>query len=187
VPVGYLLPERQVALLDDAGQAVAPGETGELFVRGPMALGAWRGGALTPGPFLPDPDNPSSRIYPMHDLVRQRPDGLFEFVGRKDRRVKIRGQWADLGEIETALRGMDAVAEAVVVTTSHEGEGDRLAAFIVLEEGAPQPTLGTVRKNVAADTAEHMAPAEVHFLPTIPRLANFKPDLVHLGRLAAAG
>ncbi len=185
VPVGYPLPGRRIALIDEAGAPVSTGEVGELFVRGPMALGAWRGGKLAPGPFLPDPDDPSSRIYPMGDLVRQRLDGLFEFVGRKDRRVKIRGLWADIGEVEAALRNVDAVSDVAVVAASRAGEGDRLVAFVVLEHEASRPSLGAIRQAVGAATAEHMAPAEVHYLATIPRLPNFKPDLVRLNALAA--
>ena len=37
-----------------------------------------------------------------------------------------------------------------------------------------------MRKAVTRETAEHMAPAEVRVLPAIPRLANFKPDLLRL-------
>ena len=185
VPVGYLLPGRQIALIDEAGAPVSSGEIGELFVRGPMALGAWRGGKLAPGPFLPDPDDPCSRIYPMGDLVRQRSDGLFEFVGRKDRRVKICGLWADLGEVEATLRNLDAVLDVAVVPASRVGEGDRLVAFLVLEDGATSLSLGAIRQAVGAATAEHMAPAEIHYTAEIPRLANFKPDLVRLGALAA--
>jgi acyl-coenzyme A synthetase/AMP-(fatty) acid ligase len=184
VPVGYLLPGRRIALIDQAGAPVSTGEIGELFVRGPMALGAWRGGKLAPGPFLPDPNDPGSRIYPMGDLVRQRSDGLFEFVGRKDRQVKIHGLWADLGEVEAALRNLDAVIDVTVVAASRAGEGDRLVAFLVLEDGATSPSLGAVRLAVAAATAEHMAPAEIHYLAKIPRLPNFKPDLVRLDALA---
>jgi acyl-coenzyme A synthetase/AMP-(fatty) acid ligase len=185
VPVGYLLPERRIALIDEAGAPVSSGEIGELFVRGPMALGAWRGGKLAPGPFLPDPDDPYSRIYPMGDLVRQRSDGLFEFVGRKDRRVKIRGLWADLGEVEATLRNLDAVIDVAVVAASRVGEGDRLVAFLVLEDGATPPSLRAIRQAVGAATAEHMAPAEIHYMTEIPRLPNFKPDLVRLDALAA--
>jgi acyl-coenzyme A synthetase/AMP-(fatty) acid ligase len=185
VPVGYLLPARRIALIDEVGVPVSTGEIGELFVRGPMALGAWRGGKLVPGPFLPDPDDPCSRIYPMGDLVRQRLDGLFEFVGRKDRRVKIRGLWADLGEVEAALRNLDAVIDVAVVAASRAGEGDRLVAFLVPEGGATPPLLGAVRQAVGAATAEHMAHAEIHYIAEIPRLPNFKPDLVRLGTLAA--
>jgi acyl-coenzyme A synthetase/AMP-(fatty) acid ligase len=121
----------------------------------------------------------------MGDLVRQRSDGLFEFVGRKDRRVKIRGLWADLGEVEATLRNLDAVIDVAVVAASRVGEGDRLVAFLVLEDGATPPSLRAIRQAVGAATAEHMAPAEIHYMTEIPRLPNFKPDLVRLDALAA--
>jgi acyl-coenzyme A synthetase/AMP-(fatty) acid ligase len=180
VPVGYLLPSRRVALLDEDGRSVADGDVGELFVRGAMALGAWRNGCLVPGPFLSDPDDHTSSIYPMGDLVRRRHDGLFEYVGRKDRRVKVRGLWADLGEVEAALRDIEGVTDAVALSESDDAEGEKIFAFIVMAEGIAAPSAGTVRHAVAKETADHMAPAAVHILDSIPRLANFKPDLVRL-------
>lgn len=179
-PVGYLLPGRQISLLGEDGGPVSPGEVGELLVRGAMAMGAWRAGQMVPGPLLPDPDDATARIYPMGDLVRQREDGLFEYVGRKDRQVKINGLWAELGEVEAALRGMNGVADTVVLATRRSGEGDRLVAFITLQNGFEAPPLAVMRRTVAAETAEHMAPSELHVLPAIPRLANFKPDLIAL-------
>ena len=184
VPVGYLLPGRRVALLDESGQPVADGEVGELFVRGAMALGAWREGRLVRGPFLDDPEDAGAFIYAMGDLMRRRADGLFEYVERKDRKVKIRGLWADLGEVEAALRTIDGVVEAVVISVGGEIQGERLAAFITMQPGVTQPTLGAVRIAVAAETADHMAPASVTVLDAIPRLANFKPDLVRLTAMA---
>ncbi len=184
-PVGYLMPGRSAALLDEGGHPVADGEVGELFVRGAMATGAWRSGARTPGPFIPDPEDPSASVYPMGDLIRRRPDGLFEYIGRKDRRVKIRGLWADLADIEAALRSMDEVADAVVIATGDASEAERLSAFLVLEPDAAPPSPGAVRRTVARLTAEHMAPAEVHVLGEIPRLANFKPDMVRLRAMSA--
>jgi acyl-coenzyme A synthetase/AMP-(fatty) acid ligase len=173
------MPDRRVALLDQDGQPVADGQAGELLARGAMALGAWQDGRLIAGPFLPDPEDPESSIYPMGDLVRQRPDHLFEYIGRIDRRVKIHGLWADLGEVEAALRSIAGVADAAVIS-SDKNQKERLAAFLVMAAGATPPSAGAVRRAVAKATAEHMAPAEVHMLNTIPRLANFKPDLVRL-------
>ena len=89
VPIGYLAPDKRVALVDAAGMPVPPGEAGELLVRGPMAIGNWQGGRLTPGRFIEDPDNPSHHIYATGDLVRLRADGLAEYVGRRDQKVKI--------------------------------------------------------------------------------------------------
>jgi acyl-coenzyme A synthetase/AMP-(fatty) acid ligase len=183
VPVGYVMPGRRVALLDEDGRPVADGEVGELFARGAMAMGAWKAGTITPGPFVPDPDDPASSIYPMGDLMRKRPDALYEYVGRKDRKVKVRGLWADLGEIEAALRLIDGVADAVVISKGGESDEDRLAAFIVMDRGAKAPSLGAVRRAVIKETAEHMAPAALHVLDSLPRLANFKPDLVRLNAM----
>ena len=185
-PVGYLAPGKRVALVGKDGRSVRTGEVGELLVRGPMALGAWMEGRLEPGPFLPDPDSSASRIYSMRDLVRQRQDGLFEYIGRSNRQVKIRGQWADLGEIEAAFRSIDAVEDVVVIAAARDGqgEGDRLVAFVVPRAGAGLPTIAQMRRHVAARTAEHMTPGEIRAVETIPRLANHKPDLVRLARAA---
>lgn len=184
VPVGYPWPQKRVALLDDEGRPVGDGEIGELFVRGLMAVGAWRNGGRVQGPFLADPDNTAVSIYPMGDLVRRRTDGLFEYVGRKDRKVKVRGLWADLGEVEAALRDIDGVSDAVAISRSADAEGERLAVFVVMAPGVVAPATSDVRHRVAQKTADHMAPADVVFLNAIPRLANFKPDLVRLGELA---
>lgn len=185
-PVGYLAPGKRVALVGEDGRSVEPGEPGELLVRGPMAIGAWTRGRLEPGPFLPDPDDPRSRIYPMRDLVRQRPDGLFEYVGRGNRQVKIRGLWADLGEIEAAFRSIEALADVAVIAASQDdkGEGDRLVAFIVPAPGAQLPSVSQMRRHVAGKTAEHMTPGDIRVLQAIPRLANHKPDLIRLGQAA---
>jgi acyl-coenzyme A synthetase/AMP-(fatty) acid ligase len=186
VPVGYLMPGRQIALLNADGQPVSDGEVGELLARGPMALGAWRDGRLTPGPFLVDPGDPDSRIYRMGDLVRQRRDGLFEYIARSDRKVKVHGLWADLGEVEAALRTMAGVNDAVALVEADSPQSS-LIAFIVMDDGVTPPTPGEVRRTVAAETAEHMAPAEVHVLKAIPRLANFKPDLMKLRERSGDG
>jgi len=183
VPVGYLVPGKLAAILDEDGAPVGSGETGELFVRGFMAAGSWQRGRLTASRFFSDPDDPSRRIYRTGDLVRLRDDGLVEFVGRLDRQVKIRGLWADLSEVEAALREAPTVEDAVVTVYSRPGKPDGLAAFITLKPDSQAPALGDLRRQVRTATAEHMAPERIEILATIPRLANFKPDLVRLDTL----
>jgi acyl-coenzyme A synthetase/AMP-(fatty) acid ligase len=183
VPVGYLMPGRSVALLGEDGVSVGDGEVGELVVRGAMSM-SWRDGARVQGPLLADPERAGSFVYPMGDLMRRRPDGLFDYVGRKDRRVKVHGLWADLGEIETAVMGLDAVAEAVVVCADEGAPHERLVAFVVCRSDAPAPAAADVRRVVAEQTAAHMVPEEVRMVDAIPRLPNFKPDLVRLTSLS---
>jgi acyl-coenzyme A synthetase/AMP-(fatty) acid ligase len=179
-PLGYLVRNKQVAIVDENGRQVPVGQIGDLLVRGEMAMGSWQGGRVTKARFLSDPEDPSVMIYPMGDQVRMRTDGLFEFIGRRDRQMKIRGLWVDLGEIESALRAAEGVVEAVVVARSVKGGADTLAAFITLDESMPAPQAAALRRAVVAATAEHMAPAEIRVLAEIPRLANYKPDLVRL-------
>jgi acyl-coenzyme A synthetase/AMP-(fatty) acid ligase len=179
-PIGYLVKGKRVALVSEGGRSAPPGEVGELLVRGPMALGSWQDGHVTPARFLPDPDDPTSKIYVTGDLVRQRPDKLFEFVGRRDRQVKIRGLWADLGEIESALRAADNIDDAVVVVRSAEGQPDTLTAFVTLADPMAPLDLALARRAALTGTAEHMVPSDIRVLPAIPRLANYKPDLQRL-------
>jgi acyl-coenzyme A synthetase/AMP-(fatty) acid ligase len=175
VPVGYLCPGKAIAIVAEHG---APGEPGELLVRGELALGSWQNGRLTEFRFLRDPADPHIRIYQTGDVVRMRADGLVEFLGRKDRQVKIRGLWADPAEVEAALRAVDGITDAVVIVRPRP-DGDALVAFVTTDhpiEGLAE----LARETVIAATVEHMAPAAIHVLDRIPRLPNFKPDLVRL-------
>lgn len=182
-PLGYLAQDKQVAIIDPTGAPTPPGEVGELLVRGPMALGSWQNGKVSDARFLPDPEDPTRRIYAMGDLVRMRPDGLFEFMGRHDRQTKVRGLWVDLGEIESALLACDTVADAVVTVAPTPGQTDTLAAFVVPADPAQPLDLPELRRRISTATAEHMVPSAFKILERIPRLPNYKPDLQALERL----
>lgn len=184
VPVGYLMKGKQVAVINEEGESVQPGEIGELVVRGTLARGGWQNGRLTDGPFLADPDGSEDRIYPMGDLVRLRADGLFEHHGRKDRQLKIRGQWADLGAVESALRNYGGIGDAVVDALG-AGGSERIVAYVVPDDPAIIPAASDLRRAVSSATADHMVPGQIHVLLSIPRLANFKPDLKKLEAMFA--
>lgn len=181
VPIGYLEPGKSVALVGEDGRSVPPGEPGELYVRGrQLAIGSWQGGRLTWGDYLPDPDDPQSRIFRSKDVVRQRPDGLFDFVGRADQMVKIRGYRVDLGEVEAALRAIEGVADAAAIVRARDGHADQLCAFVTKAPGGNLPSESAMRRRVGQRTAEYMIPAEIRVVDAIPRLFNHKLDLVQL-------
>jgi acyl-coenzyme A synthetase/AMP-(fatty) acid ligase len=181
LPCGYLASNASVVLLDDDGAPVAPGSVGEVVVRGrTIASGMWRDGAVLAGPFTRDPDDPASRIFHTGDLIRLRADGLAEFAGRRDRRVKIHGLRADPGDVETALHRIAGIADCAVVTRS---SGDDTAFLAYVEASGPATvSLRQIRDALRAELPPHMLPAEIHLVDNIPRLPNFKPDLVALAR-----
>ncbi|CAH0301706.1 non-ribosomal peptide synthetase [Roseomonas sp. CECT 9278] len=106
---------------------------GELLVAGE---GVARGYLGTPDAtadrFRPDPfaTVPGARLYRSGDLVRRRPDGAVEFLGRLDRQAKIRGFRVEPAEVEAVLRRHPAVAEAAVAVEDGPA-GRRLVAYAV--------------------------------------------------------
>ncbi len=131
VPIGRPIANSRVRILDGAGEQVTPGATGELFIGGDgLALGYAGAAELTAERFPPDPFSPDGgeRLYRSGDLVRERPDGLIEFVGRADRQLKIRGFRVEPREVEVALRSHPDVQDAFVAPHERDGEIIGLAA-----------------------------------------------------------
>src|SRR5262249_36929532 len=113
VPLGYPIADIELALLDEHGAPVAPGEIGEIVIRSQfISRGYWRRPDLNEGLFGVDPHDPRVRSYRTGDLGVLRADGCLEHRGRKDSQIKIRGNRVELAEIETALRGLPGVAHA---------------------------------------------------------------------------
>ena len=77
-------------------------------------------------------------MYRTGDLARWRDDGSLDLLGRADQQVKIRGIRVEPGEIETALTGIQGVAQASVVGRAINGE-TRLVAYLVPQQKVMLP------------------------------------------------
>jgi acyl carrier protein len=173
VPVGYPVGAAQVSLIDEAGKIVEGAGVGEIVVRSRyLSQGYWRRPELTAQCFQIDPADPRYRSYRMGDLARRRPDGMLELVGRKDRRVKIRGYSVDLGEVEAALTAQPGVLDAAVIAQDAAADARQLVAYVVAGAAA-SPHL---RAALAAQLPAYMLPARIVFLATLPRQPNGKVD-----------
>ncbi|HEY2739430.1 MAG TPA: amino acid adenylation domain-containing protein, partial [Thermoanaerobaculia bacterium] len=112
LPLGRPLRGARTYILDRQFEPLPPGVPGELVIGGAgLARGYLGEPAMTAERFVPDPFSASGqRLYRTGDLARQRPDGAFEFLGRIDHQVKLRGFRIEPGEIEQALVGHAEVA-----------------------------------------------------------------------------
>ncbi|MFG3191577.1 amino acid adenylation domain-containing protein [Streptomyces omiyaensis] len=133
-PLGRPVRNTGIHLLDGGLHPVPAGVVGEVYVSG---TGLARGLAHRPGAtaerFVPCPFGPPGGL--MHrtgDLARWNADGELEHAGRADRRVRIRGLWAEPATTEAVLAAHPGVARAAVVP--HSG-GD----------GGPDGSDGSVR------------------------------------------
>ncbi|HZF13268.1 MAG TPA: amino acid adenylation domain-containing protein, partial [Thermoanaerobaculia bacterium] len=115
VPIGGPAANVRLYVLDASLQPVAEGLPGELYVGGECLAEGYLGlDALTAERFLAEPFVPGERVYRTGDRVRRLPGGLFDFLGRSDEQVKIRGHRIELGEIRVALNRHAGVRDSVV-------------------------------------------------------------------------
>ncbi|MFT2017052.1 amino acid adenylation domain-containing protein [Streptomyces sp. 796.1] len=180
VPIGRVIRNTELYVLDPLLRPVPLGAVGELYVGGDgVGYGYVGDPAKTADAFLPDPfsGRPGARLYRTGDQARYRTDGQLEFLGRNDHQVKIRGQRIELAEVEAALRGVTGVRDAVVTVRTDPAGHDRLIGYYA-GEAAPDE----VRAGVTGLLTAAMLPAALVPLPALPLSDNGKVDR---GRLPA--
>ena len=177
IPIGYPLPGNRLALIDEYGRNTPPGEVGELVVASPyVALGLWVDGRCAAGT-MESSETPHGRLFRTGDLAHQRPDGLLERVGRKDRQIKIRGASVSLDGVEAVLRRHPMVCDVAALARPLECDVNvNLVAYVSLSDGAPKETLADL-KEFMRSAPPSMRPGRLYTTCKIPRLPNSKPDL----------
>ncbi len=176
VPVGYAIEDMETFLLNDAGQEVGINQCGEIAVKSQyLTLGYWRDADLTRAKFLPDPRGGEERMYLSGDLGLMLSDGCMFHVGRKDLQVKIRGNRIELGDVETALLSLDVIRDAVVIAASDRAGDRHLVAYVVPAEKSP-PSIGALRRAMAALLPDHMIPSRFVLLDAMPLTSSGKLD-----------
>jgi amino acid adenylation domain-containing protein/non-ribosomal peptide synthase protein (TIGR01720 family) len=163
----------------DSELELAPQQVpGELLIAGAgLARGYYGQPGLTAERFVPDAFGPSpgARAYRTGDEVRWTSGG-FEFLGRLDQQIKIRGFRVELGEIETVLRAMPGVADAVATMRADRPGYPQLVAYVV-PAGVADPLLREhLQDQLSAVLPAYMLPSAYVFLGALPLTANGKID-----------
>ncbi|WET82701.1 amino acid adenylation domain-containing protein [Amycolatopsis sp. QT-25] len=178
--IGTAVPGTAVRVLDAALRPAPAGSPGELYLAGPhLARGYLGRPGATAERFVADPFGaPGDRMYRTGDLVRWVPGRGLEYLGRRDGQVKVRGHRVELGEVEAALVAVPGVRAAAAAV-----RGPRLVGYVVGEVDPDE-----VRAELAGRVPEHLVPAAVVVLDTLPLTANGKIDRAALpAPRAAAG
>ena len=186
-PVGRAVPDRKVILVDEKETQVTDGEIGELVVVSRyIGTGYWNAAEATREAFAVDPVDPMARKFHTGDLCRRGADGLFEYIGRKDEQIKLRGHRVHPAEIESVLMSLPEVADAAVVVRKNvDGTARSLAAYVTLRPN----TDGLLPRHLAAMLHQrlpsYLVPWPIAVVDDLPRLAGLKIDRTRLAQMDA--
>lgn len=177
-PIGRPVQNARIRLLDAAGRLVPQGVPAELHVGGPgLAHGYLERPETTAAAFVPDPfaADAGARLYRTGDRVRQRADGAFEFIGRLDHQIKLRGHRIEPGEVESVLRDCPGVVDTVVVARDDVARGQGLVAYVV-PGSASAFDRDEARRLLRERLPAYMMPATFVVLDALPLTRSGKVD-----------
>jgi len=168
--IGHPLALTDCRILDLNENEVAPGEPGELVMRGPQfMLGYWK-----------DPQATAAVLrdgwYFSGDIVRTDADGFYYVLDRRKEMIKYKGFPVAPAEVESVLLEHPAVRDCGVVAKPDAEAGEIPCAFVVVREGfTPSDALDQQLRTFVADRlAHHKQPREIRFVEAVPRTPSGK-------------
>lgn len=175
VPIGRGCEHLDTFVIDAAGNEVGVGVEGTLWVGGGNLMsGYWSKETPSKG-LAPDPRGRPGLVYCTGDQVRLHADGNYEFLGRRDHMIKVRGFRVETGEIEAVLAMHPAVVEAVVVPLPDERAGNRIMATAVVRAGEnadDRSVLAFCKDRLPV----YMIPEQLQLVDSLPRTSTGKAD-----------
>jgi acetyl-CoA synthetase len=176
--IGRPYPGHRVALIDDAGRELPPGELGEVAVnrfdrhgdRDPVFfLGYWRNEQATRAKLSGD-------WWRTGDLATMDADGYLWYGGRADDMFKSAGYRIGPSEIENCLVRHPAVGNAAVVPKPDAERGNLVKAYVVLAPGreASEALVAELQQHVRGKLAPYEYPKEIEFIDELPMTTTGK-------------
>lgn len=154
-------------IVDDAGRDVAPGESGEIIVKGPNVFaGYWRRPAETAAAM-------AGGWFHTGDMGRRDEEGFLYIVGRKVELIISSGENIYPAEVERAVQGLPGVREAAAVGMPDRKKGEVVALFVLPREGAGL-TEEALLEGLRGKIAPFKIPKKVVFVEEFPRNATGK-------------
>lgn len=176
LPVGRAKPPTRVLVVDQDGASAWQGERGEVIIAGPN---------VSPG-YLNQPDLTRRSFFELDGFQAYRTGDrghmegeLLFFDGRMDDQIKLHGYRIEPGDIESNLRRLPYVRDAVVVALFRGSRVDALAAFVIPEPGAfdtPFEATVLLRRGLAERVPAYMLPRVVQTVDSFPMTSNGKVD-----------
>ena len=170
--VGQPLRMVDCRIVDDDGEEVAVGETGELLVRGAQVMAGYHD-----RPEANEEAFTEAGFFRTGDVARRDADNYYEIVDRKTHMIVTAGYNVYPSEVEELLYEHEAVAEACVVGVPDERRNEVPKAFVVVRSGVEagvDVTAEELKQFCLGSMAEYKHPRRVEFIDELPRTASGK-------------
>jgi long-chain acyl-CoA synthetase len=165
--VGVAIPNSEAWIVDENGDRLPHGETGELVIRGPHVMqGYWEDEEATNAVLRPG-EHPWERVLHTGDLFCADAEGFLYFVGRKSDIIKSRGEKVAPREVEAVLLNCPGILEALVVGVPDPLLGHAIKALVVASD--PQLAARDVIRHCAKNLEDYMVPKSIEFRDELPK------------------
>jgi acetyl-CoA synthetase len=181
---GPPLPGVDAQVVDADGEAVVAGRAGYLTVQKPwpgMLRTLYRNDERFVEEYWAaysdtDSDDPTDWVYSPEDGAKVDEDGYITVLGRVDDVLNVSGHRLGTMEIESAIVGVEGVAEAAVVGGDHEVKGEAVYAYVIVEDGQAEDE--ALREQIVAAVEDAIGPIarpeRVVFTPDLPKTRSGK-------------
>ncbi|WP_042398667.1 Pls/PosA family non-ribosomal peptide synthetase [Streptacidiphilus carbonis] len=137
VRIGLPLDGWELAVVDEQGQVVGMGESGQLVIGG-VGLARYLDPEKDAEKYAPLESVGWERAYRSGDLVLAQPEGLV-FLGRADEQIKLGGRRIELGEVDAVLQALPGVSGAAAAVRTARSGNQLLVGYLVTDQSAEQP------------------------------------------------
>ncbi|KJK37250.1 amino acid adenylation protein [Streptomyces variegatus] len=163
IRIGLPLDGWELAVVDEAGEPVPMGGSGQLVIGG-VGLARYLDPEKDAEKYAPLQSLGWERAYRSGDLVKAEPEGLV-FLGRADEQIKLGGRRIELGEVDAALQGLPGVAGAAAAVRTARSGNQLLVGYVVTQDGWDHAlAVEKLRAELPAALVPLLAPVEE--LPT---------------------
>ncbi|NUT26605.1 MAG: amino acid adenylation domain-containing protein [Streptomyces sp.] len=163
IRIGLPLDGWELAVVDEAGEPVPMGASGQLVIGG-VGLARYLDAEKDAEKYAPLQSLGWERAYRSGDLVKAEPEGLV-FLGRADEQIKLGGRRIELGEVDAALQALPGVAGAAAAVRTARSGNQLLVGYVVTQDGWDQAVaVEKLRAELPAALVPLLAP--VDDLPT---------------------
>lgn len=189
IPIGRPIANSSCYIVAADGSLAGIGEEGELVVGGDgVSLGYVNDPGATADRFIPDRygRRTGGTLFRTGDIARRLPDGMIDFIGRRDRMIKLRDFRVELDEIEAVFATCPAVGAVAIAVDGSDPGSRTIVGYFTPADGADQPTPPQLRTFLAQRLPAYMLPGRFVQLEHLPLTSAGKPDRASLAGAAAS-